>query len=443
MIMKKVFYLLASAALLLSACTKDEDPYIKVSPDTLTFEGIASSLNVTIESNIAWEITGLKDWVSPSKTSGKGDETISVTVLENDGLDRECTFNVSGSATSATIKISQTGRPGIKASATELAFGSEADEKEITIKSNKDWTVQKDSDWITVTPSSGKAAESEQTVKIAVADNADVERTGELTFSIDAETSVKVAISQEGSVIEYAGVKYRTVKMKDGRTWMAENLRYVPEGITPSNDLNNVKAGVYYPIVMNSGNTAAEFSTSEDVIKSNGYLYQSEVALGLKVGDLTSVAQAEKLEGVQGICPDGWHIPTINEIAALVGKAVSPVETNEDAPYYDKDKKNASIDLLNNDGFNADAWGAVTIQDNTKTVASLMGFLKTYTKGIASGYICGSSYAGVTYNTKDDETSGVKNLQFFGFMPMKNNGTFNGAKLSYRIGASVRCIKNQ
>ena len=530
--MKKVIYLLASAALLLSACTKDEDPYLRVSAESLTFEGSASSKNVTIESNTAWEITGIKDWVSISKTSGKGDETLSVTVLENDGLDRECTINVSGSAISATIKVSQTGRPNLSVSVTELAFGceasekevslksnkdwtvqsnsdwitvtpssgkaagseqtvkiavaanteserageltfainseasvkvtvtqegkssinvsetelafdSKASEKEVSLKSNKDWTVQSNSDWITVTPSSGKAAGSEQTVKIAVAANTDLERAGELTFAIDAETSVKVSVRQEGSVLEYAGVKYRTVKMKDGRTWMAENLRYVPKGITPSNDLKNVKAGVYYPIVMNSEKTAVEFSTSEDVIKSNGYLYQSEVALGLKVGDLTSVEQAKELEGVQGICPYGWHIPTVNEMVALVGKAVSPVETNENAPYYDKDKKNASMDLLNADGFNVDAWGAVSVQDNTKTVASLMGFLKNYPTGIASGYICGSSYADVTYNTDKDETSGVKKLQFFGFMPMKNNGTFNGSKLSYRIAASVRCIKNK
>lgn len=441
--MKKFFYLLASAALLLGACTKDEDPSLKVSPESLAFDGSASSKNVTIESNTAWEITGIKDWFSINKTSGNGNETIIVTVLENDGLDRECTVNISSSAAPATIKISQTGRPNLNVSEKDLEFGSEAGEKEVTVKTNKDWTVQNNCDWITVTPSSGKASDSEQTVKIAVAANTESERTGELTFAIDAETSVKVSVRQEGSVLEYAGVKYRTVKMKDGRTWMAENLRYVPEGITPSNDLKNVKAGVYYPIVMNSGKTAVEFSTSEDVIKSNGYLYQSEVALGLKVGDLTSVEQAKGLEGTQGICPDGWHIPTVNELVALVGKAVSPVKTNENAPYYDKDKKNASMDLLNADGFNVDAWGAVSINDNTKTIATLMGFLKSYPTGIASGYICGSSYAGVTYNTKDDETSGVKNLQFFGFMPMKSNGTFNGSKLSYRIAASVRCVKNQ
>lgn len=165
--MKKFFYLLASAALLLGACTKDEDPSLKVSPESLAFDGSASSKNVTIESNTAWEITGIKDWVSINKTSGNGNETIIVTVLENDGLDRECTVNISSSAAPATIKISQTGRPNLNVSEKDLEFGSEAGEKEVTVKTNKDWTVQNNCDWITVTPSSGKASDSEQTVKIA------------------------------------------------------------------------------------------------------------------------------------------------------------------------------------------------------------------------------------------------------------------------------------
>lgn len=34
----------------------------------------------------------------------------------------------------------------------------------------------------------------------------------------------------ETPTVEWGGVKYKIVTLKDGRTWMAENLRYVPEG---------------------------------------------------------------------------------------------------------------------------------------------------------------------------------------------------------------------
>ncbi len=241
--------------------------------------------------------------------------------------------------------------------------------------------------------------------------------------------------------LNYDGEVYKIVKLADGKIWMAENLRYVPEGYTPSSDLNNVTAGVYYPVVVNEDKTAAAFGTEADA-KVNGYLYQSEVALGLKVGDITSVEQAQLLEGAQGICPKGWHVPTIDDITGLVGKAVSPIVTNTEAPYYNG--TNGSVMLLNQDGFGMWPCGAVSVIDNTKTAATLMGFLKNYDV-ITSGYYCGSTYAGVSYD-KTDATK-ITNIQFYGLMPMTNKAaeadyTCNGSKLSYRIGASVRCVKD-
>jgi len=196
---------------------------------------------------------------------------------------------------------------------------------------------------------------------------------------------------------------------------------------------------------MNADNTGLAFSTDAAVIKAKGYLYQAEVALGKKVGDLTSVEAAEALNGTQGICPKGWHVPTSDDIINLVGKAVSPLATKTDAPYYDGN--NGSILMLNADDFNMDAFGAVSIQDNTKTAGTFLGWAKAYPDKISSGMFCGSTYAGVTYNTKDDPTSGVKNLQFFGFMPMTNKATeaeytCNGSKVSYRIAAPLRCVKD-
>ena len=243
----------------------------------------------------------------------------------------------------------------------------------------------------------------------------------------------------------YDEVRYNVVMMKDNKYWMAQNLAFLPDGFTPSSDLTKVTAGVFYPLVVNDTQTAATFSTSADVIAGQGYLYQAEVALGLNVGDLTTVEAAQALEGTQGICPPGWHVPTIAEIVALVGKAVSPIATVTTAPYYNG--SNGSIALLNEDGFNMDAVGSVSIQDNTKTAGTFMGWISGYPDRLTSSMFCGSSYAGVTYNTSGDATSGIKNLQFYGFMPMTNKAseadyTCNGTKVSYRIAAPLRCVRN-
>ena len=249
----------------------------------------------------------------------------------------------------------------------------------------------------------------------------------------------------EEGYFTYDGVKYSVVKMKDGKWWMAQNLAYLPEGYTPATDLSAVTAGIFAPIQVNAAQTAAEFTTDPAVVAKNGYLYQAEVALGLKVGDLQSEADAKLLEAAQGVCPKGWHVPTIQDIIGLVGKAVSPIETNADAPYYDG--ANGLIKLLNADGFNMDAFGAISIQDNTKTAGTFMGWAKGYPDKLSSGMFCGSTFASATYNTSGDETSGVKNLQFYGFMPMTNKATeaeytCNGTKVSYRIAGPVRCVRN-
>ena len=249
----------------------------------------------------------------------------------------------------------------------------------------------------------------------------------------------------EEGYFTYDDVKYNVVKMKDGKWWMAQNLAYLPEGCTPATELTAVTAGIFAPLQINAAQTAAEFTTDPAVVAKNGYLYQAEFALGLKVGDLTSVADAQKLEGAQGICPKGWHVPTLADIMGLVGKCAG-VTTQAEAPYYGG--ADGLIKLLNADGFNMEAVGAISIQDNTKTSGSFMGFMSAYKDHLSSSMFCGSSYAGVTYNTSGDEASGVKNLQFYGLMPMTNKTsedqyTCNGTKVSYRIAGPVRCVRNE
>ncbi len=261
----------------------------------------------------------------------------------------------------------------------------------------------------------------------------------------DNSTSNPDTPAPDENYIVYQGERYKTVTLKDGRTWMAENLRYIPEGLTPSSDKTAKTAGIFNPLVVNEEHTGLVFSDNADVIKSQGYLYQSEVALGLKVGDLTTVEAAQALEGVQGICPEGWHIPTLSEIMAIAGKCSKQTDVATAAYYVNG---NCSLANLNADGFNMNPVGMVSFQDVTKTEALIQGWLSGFPDRITSTFFCGSSYAAVVYNTSGDATSGIKNLQFYGFMPMTNKAaatdyTCNGSILSFRIAAPVRCIKDK
>jgi len=243
----------------------------------------------------------------------------------------------------------------------------------------------------------------------------------------------------------YYGTDYKVAKMKDGKWWMAQNLAYLPEGMTASTDLTAVTAGIFAPIRINADQSAAEFANNAATIAANGYLYQAEVALGLKMGDLVSEAQAKGLEGAQGLCPTGWHVPTLADIQNLVGK-VAGLSTVTTAPYYSGSE--CYIAALNEDGFQMDAFGAISIIDVTKTSGTFMGYMSAYKEHLSSGMFCGSSFASISYQSGTDPSSGIKNVQFYGLMPMTNKGsatdyTCNGTKVSYRIAAPLRCVRNK
>ena len=235
----------------------------------------------------------------------------------------------------------------------------------------------------------------------------------------------------QGYIIYHEDV-YTVAKMQDGKWWMTQNLRYVPEGITVSDQLSVVDAGVYYPIAVNPTTQKGEFTRDITVIQANGYLYQVEVALGKSVGFVKTQADAESLNGAQGLCPKGWHVPTSTDILNLVGKAVAPFTNNTSAPYYSAAAGNCVLSDLNADDFNMSAYGAVNITTLTATSATLMAALNTAKTAINTGFIMGSTYASSTST----------NFQFLGLMPFISNNTCNGSKINVRSAYPVRCVRN-
>ncbi len=328
----------------------------------------------------------------------------------------------------------------ITVSATTLSFGSAADSKEFTLTANKSWTVQNSNDWITITPAGGNSA-TEQTVTIAVSENNDVTRSGEVTFNVGNDASATVKVSQEGTVIEYAGEKYKTVKMKDGRVWMAENLRYVPTGKTPSSDPADGN-GIWNPV----GDDGKPTSDAA-VIADKGYLYDYPTVLNAEV----TKDNFKSFEGTQGICPDGWHIPTRAELVALCGYSNKGVGedgplVDKNAAYYDEVYNGAKITTLDADGFD---WAFSGIVNRTSPTASgkyttLMTSASTcsveaYVGKPAMSYLIGSTAYTVNENTG--------NIQFFGIMSTftKNypEGRLTVGFTNNLGGQSLRCVKNQ
>lgn len=100
---------------------------------------------------------------------------------------------------------------------------------------------------------------------------------------------------EEAPDLVYEGVVYPTLRI-GGRLWMAGNLRCQPASLTQEVDY-------WYP----------QSGLGEET--GQGLLYACTAAMGGKTADGTPV---------QGICPDGWHIPDTEELAALAADPARP-----------------------------------------------------------------------------------------------------------------------
>ena len=167
----------------------------------------------------------------------------------------------------------------------------------------------------------------------------------------------------DSQTLSYGGVTYRTTTVGE-TVWMAENLRYVPDEAL-------LTKGIWYP----DGNEDAEY------VREHGMLYSFTVALG--------GAQVVSGAPVLGICPEGWHVPYIDELQTLA----------------------AGPDC----GFTlAGMWNSVS---------------KNYVSSAKSGYLMSA--------TTDDGGSSYSALLFYA-----SGGNPSPSSLPAGNGVSLRCVKD-
>lgn len=268
---------------------------------------------------------------------------------------------------------------------------------------------------------------------------------------IGADNEVPFEEHLDENYFLYDGVKYNTVTLTNGTTWMAEPLIYLPEGITPSTD-PTADSHVWYPYEITAeGATVA--ITDEKAIKELGYLYDLQAAFG---GKEITESNLNSFEGVQGICPKGWHIPTRLEYFNLVGKTTNDVdgkvpENGDKALFYDTAYDGAKIPSLNDAGFNYQFSGVRMATSLTgagsyqKTaIASEDNIQAAWHGKPAMNYYMTSTAFKPIYNS----TSGLlTNIQFFGLMSTINTAKYPEGRLSLsyvsiKAGMQLRCVRD-
>lgn len=116
-------------------------------------------------------------------------------------------------------------------------------------------------------------------------------------------SSSSLTIAKDSVRDERDGKWYQIVKI-GSQTWMAENLAYLPSGYTMSMDTSSIKPYYYVYGYMDFD---VETAKGEPNYTQYGVLYNWTAAMN---STLTA--------GAQGVCPDGWHLPSQSDWDQLV-----------------------------------------------------------------------------------------------------------------------------
>lgn len=254
---------------------------------------------------------------------------------------------------------------------------------------------------------------------------------------ISIQSDYAVVEKEMPITVEYGGVVYNAAKMADGRVWMTDPLRFVPAGKTVSSNPGDGN-GIWYPYT-----TAGVAETTEAAAKARGYLYDYATAFGVEE---VNSENYKTFEGTQGICPDGWYIPTKEDFFGLIGNSNATFGAiKEDSPYWDAEYKGGRIKAMDEDGWNWGFYGVVN-RANPSATGKYLATTTSATNCSVEEYVGRFSMSFLMSSTANPNiTASTGNIQFAGLMSTFTSsykeGRLTVAWSNYLSGYTVRCIR--
>lgn len=168
---------------------------------------------------------------------------------------------------------------------------------------------------------------------------------------------------------------YRTIVIGN-QTWMAQNLNYVTQNSFADNEVSSWC-----------------YENNSENCSKYGRMYNWNAAVG-KTDDECGYKQVCGVgEGVQGVCPDGWHVPSSTEWQNLF----DAVGGMENAGTALKSKKGWAPPMVGLDGNGEDDFGFAVLPGGDYNISQFYGE-GTYTQfwsssEVGSEYVFGPDYA--------------------------------------------------
>ena len=212
--------------------------YLETNVDELIFEAQLCSRDLSINSNVDWEIAFCPQWATPTITEGQGNVTFSVQVEENVSTYERSGYLLiesPGLNLSKRIQLTQYGK-SFEMGSTVMEFSDKASTNTVEIITNGSWEAYCDVDWVTLSPhmASGNSVLSvsvtentSENERIALVNVTVSDKTIELTVRqqgkfLSLDESQLVIPSKGGSVNVYVNTNDSwNARLKDASEWLS------------------------------------------------------------------------------------------------------------------------------------------------------------------------------------------------------------------------------
>ncbi len=133
------------------------DPFLTVTPTNHNVTTNSGSVTFNVESNVSWEVRDNSNWLSKTPKNGSGSAILTANYEKNFLADsRTATITVTGAGITRTVTVVQEGASAfLSISPSTQNVAETADTALLNITSNVSWNVSDDSDWLTLSDSSG------------------------------------------------------------------------------------------------------------------------------------------------------------------------------------------------------------------------------------------------------------------------------------------------
>lgn len=169
------------------------------SVQSFAFTEAGGTEKVLVHCTADWTVSADADWISCSRSSGKGDATVTLTAAKNaTASQRDGVITFACGKSSQTIKVQQIGEAlRLTVEPTTLFISSSGGSQSFSISSNSSWTVRADESWLKFSPASGSG---DATISVSGSAYTAWPRYAVLTIEDDSgEASVDVRVAQAES----------------------------------------------------------------------------------------------------------------------------------------------------------------------------------------------------------------------------------------------------